>query len=212
MWVICLSAEQTADRELIQRLSRALIQVRKERSVLLLRLPSRREKLFDALATKARGRALSSHLNEEGIAVVNVEGTDRQVLKIKEEGGLQVDFKWISQLLDQGILVSLSLIASDGDVFDEVSLSEFVAQLKLFESAPDFDALILINKQQKRRILLDDEPVSSIKADHEAINSRVLDENIIRYLPELAEHKVYLTSPIALLSKGLSMSTLLVFS
>jgi len=210
MWVICLSAEQSADKELIQRISRSLKQVMADRPVLLIRFPFQLNKEVQSLETISSGRFLSSHLNEAGIAVVNIEGTDRELLRV-DDGVLKSNsMTWVANLLKQGILVSLSLTATDQNQLVCASLEGIVSVLT--EAKLEIDALIFINKELKRRISVDGEPVSTLKLGHSALNSRVLDENVIDDLPKLSNTKVYITSPIALLSKTLDKSTLIAFS
>lgn len=210
MWVICLSAEQTANKELIQRLSRSLVQVCKERSVLLLRLPVEADGVCDFLETRARGRFLSSYLNEEGVAVISVEGTDKQTFQVDETGKVEAKLAWISKILGQGIVVSLSILASSETGIKSASLASVMKEFK--KSGPSIEALILLNKSNKRRIFVGDEAVNSVNFGDSTLDSRVLDENIIHYLSGFSEFKVYITSPIALLSKELSMSTSIVYS
>ncbi len=210
MTIIYLSAVQTADQNLLQALCRSVSELAKKGSLLLLREAALNgDGMPDAALTLARAKYLAGQLNESGVAVVSVEGSDRGLFKFPDGDSLRLGKQtWLTDLLDKRIVVSLSLLGKTPSGKVRPVPIEVLDTLGLNVSSNN--SLVMLHPKGKARVEINGVQQNELSISQFIVELALLESNYLKSIKQLVNLDIRVTNTIGLLSDNIERSTKLV--
>jgi len=198
--LIYISDTLFEDNSLLGSFSRAILKHSKTQSLLICRAsgPENRPEQVLLMSKKIAGE-----LNESGISVVRVEGYNKGLIKLDENGSVTVSRpQWISELLANRVVVSLSMMGQGLEHPQKVTLELFLESITN-SGEIDIDRIIIVSKKTPKSNINSEISASELLLDAESWISKTESEAFLKSLGTYKGTDIYLSSTRGLVSNKL---------